>query len=59
MERKSRQPVAEIIQSIERGLRGDEAISSDTESVQSKKGQASESYTATVQDDTENEHPGK
>jgi hypothetical protein len=59
MDRKSRRLVAEILQSIERGLQGDEATSDDTESVQSKKGRALESYMASVQDDTENEPPGK
>jgi hypothetical protein len=55
MERKSGQLVAEILQSIERGLQGDEATSGDTESVQSKQVKARDT---TIEDDTENEPPG-
>ena len=53
--------MAEILQSIERGLRGDDANSGDTESVQNKEGKAWECYMATIAQaiDEEYEPPGK
>lgn len=61
MELNSRRLVAEILQSIERGLRGDDANSGDTESVQNKEGKAWECYMATIAQaiDEEYEPPGK
>lgn len=53
--------MAEILQSIERGLQSDEANSGDTESVQNKEVKAWESYMATMAAaiNEEYEPPGK
>jgi hypothetical protein len=61
MEHRSSRLVAEILQSIERGLQSDEANSGDTESVQNKEVKAWESYMATMAAaiNEEYEPPGK